>query len=164
MTHHVMQSFAASDRGEVFYETALAYAGSLWMQGLPARSLLLINRGLGAHLTGQEPVLRQWPLPYAAVSWILRHRPDAQFIGNPRRHYQHLATRMVPPRREQRAWRAWACWYLAMRILPAECFPADHLQLATEDIKEPSHHLIATQLDRVGIPGERHLWEQAIRD
>ena len=149
------------DRGVTFYETALTYANSLWLQGLPARSLLLINRAFSADLDGTESVLQRCPLPYAAVRWILEHRPqdEAHFIGNPRRHYQHLATRMVPPRREQRSWRAWACWSLAEQLLPPDSFPPDSLQIETESVVEPSRQQIAEGLETYGIPGERHLWE-----
>lgn len=161
LTHLVMAPFRKG-RGPDFYETALTYAGSLWLQGLPARSLLLINRALGADLTGDEAILKTWPLPYAAVRWILEHRSEdeAHFIGNPRRHYQHLATRMVPPRKEQRRWRAWACWYLSVQTLPANEFPADELQIRNEGIVEPTREEIGEALDSHGIVSERALWEQ----
>ena len=161
-THHAMAALGR-ERGAAFYETALHYAGSLWLQGLPARSLLLINRALGADLRGDEAVLQRWPLPYAAVRWILEHRPDEEthFIGNPRRHYQHLATRMVPPRKRQRMWRAWACWYLARQILPDERFPADRRQIREEGMVEPSREAICQGLEAHGITGERSVWEEA---
>src|SRR5262245_36824370 len=77
-----------------FYLSALRYAQSLWREGFPARALLLVNRALGCEFSGDEPVLREWPLPYRAVAWLLRNHLPEQFIGNPRRHWQHLATRM----------------------------------------------------------------------
>ncbi|MFT5467176.1 MAG: hypothetical protein ACI8UO_002280 [Verrucomicrobiales bacterium] len=147
------------DRGERFYEAALKVAHSLWLQGLPAQALLLINRAFGADLQGGESVLDAHPLPYRAAAWIMRERNADQFIGNPRRHFQHLATRMVEPRREQRAWRAWACWKLARTILPS--FPADHEQLLTEGVVEPDSSAIEAQLKCLGIPGEAKLWKQA---
>ncbi len=152
------------ERGPEFYETALNYAASLWLQGLPARCLLLLNRALGADLKGDEEVLQRWPLPYAAVRWTLENRPDeeAHFLGNPRRHYQHLATRMVPPRKIQRTWRAWACWYLSREILPEEAFPADTLQIRNEGVVEPSRASIAKRLDEHGIGDERALWESVV--
>lgn len=160
LTHLVMAPFRKA-RDAAFYETALTYAGSLWLQGLPARSLLLINRALGADLSGEEEILERWPLPYAAVRWILEHRSDdeAHFIGNPRRHYQHLATRMVPPRKTQRMWRAWACWALAVQVLPAAAYPADALQIQNEGIVEPTLDQISEALEIHGLPGERLLWE-----
>ena len=148
-----------SGRGAEFYETALRYAQSLWREGFPARSLLLINRALGCALTGGEPVLRSWPLPYRAVSWLLRHHQADQFIGNPRRHWQHLATRMSGPRSELRTWRAWACWWLARLELPE--LPADTLQLEQENIREPSPEEIEARLIQLGLPGEPGIWRSA---
>ena len=164
LSHLVMAPFR-TERGVDFYETALAYAASLWLQGLPARSLLLINRALSADLFGDEPVLDQWPLPYAAAAWVISNRPEPAadfFIGNPRRHYQHLATRMVPPRKEQRLWRAWACWYLSTLILPRDEFPADEKQIADEGVIEPTQAMISDGLQNHGLPGECELWESIV--
>lgn len=149
-----------ADRGPLFYEQALKCAQSLWQQGFPAQSLLLVNRAFGAELKGGEAVLEAWPLPYAAAAWVMMHRRDAQFIGNPRRHFQHLATRMVEPRREQRAWRAWACWFLACRVFPD--YPADEKQLAEEGVREPSREEIRGKLGELGVPGEAEVWEEAV--
>lgn len=148
------------DRGAAFYEQALTYAQSLWLQGVPAQALLLINRALGAALEPGHPVLAHWPLPYRAAAWILQHRTEAQFIGNPRRHYQHLATRMVEPRRELRTWRAWACWWIARQVFPD--LPADLDQIANEGIQEPQPEEIAGHLERLGHPGEGELWRAAV--
>ena len=144
-----------------FYWLALNYAQTLWQEELPAQALLLINRALGCELAGETELLTQWPLPYRAVVWILRNTPSAQFIGNPRRHYQHLATRMVEPRRELRMWRAWACWWLACRVLNAEDYPADERQLAEENLREPTREEIIGQLKRLGLPDEVAVWETA---
>jgi hypothetical protein len=146
-----------SDRGSRFYEAALGYAQSLWKQGLPARSLLLLNRAMGCDLREGEPVLETWPLPYAAVAWILVERRPDQFIGNPRRHWQHLATRMVAPRKELRVWRAWACWHLSRLTLPE--MPADDRQIAEEGIVEPSIGTIREGLLQHGLRGEADLWD-----
>ena len=164
LSHLVMAPFR-KERGVEFYKTALTYAASLWLQGLPARSLLLINRALSADLTGHEPILDEWPLPYQAAAWVMANRPqpaETFFIGNPRRHYQHLATRMVPPRKDQRQWRAWACWYLATLLLPSDAFPADAKQIAEEGVIEPTPLAIAEALEQHGLPGERALWESVV--
>ena len=147
------------ERGPEFYKAALEYAQSLWLEGLPARSLLLINRALGADLSGEEAVMQDWPLPYAAAAWVMKHRTGDQFIGNPRRHYQHLATRMVEPRKELRTWRAWACWHMACMIFPD--YPADEKQIAAEGIVEPDKATIFRELSRLGLPGEAELWSRA---
>jgi len=146
-------------RGRAFYRDALRIAQSLWLQGLPAQSLLLINRAMGAAFPETAEELAADPVPYEAVGWILAHREDGDFIGNPRRHYQHLATRMVPPRLERRRARAWACWWLACRILP-EC-PPDVKQIAEEGVVEPGYADILDLLVRNGVPGEASGWTAA---
>ncbi len=151
----------ASERGGVFYHTALLYGQSLWLQGFPARAILLLNRAMGCDLTGCEALLQEWPLPYKAAAWIIRNCQPDQFIGNPRRHWQHLATRMVEPRKELRTWRAWACWRMACLLLPD--MPGDELQIAREGVREPLEEEIATHLDRLGLPGETALWRDALR-
>lgn len=151
---------AGTERGEAFYLKALEYAQSLWQQGFPARALLLINRALGCALDAGDTVLNRWPLPYRAVVWLLQHHEPGQFIGNPRRHWQHLATRMVEPRRELRTWRAWACWQLARVLLPH--LPADELQLSREPVTEPTADLIHERLTALGHPGEAALWRETL--
>ena len=148
------------DRGESFYLLALECAQSLWLQGLPAQSMLLLNRAFSADLKGHEPVLGEWPLPYAAMVWVMKHHRKGDFIGNPRRHFQHLATRMVEPRKEVRSWRAWACWWYACQVF-AE-MPADELQIETEGILEPSEKDIVSGLGKWGIEGEVAAWQSAI--
>jgi hypothetical protein len=154
-------SATGRDRGPEFYFLALECAQALWLARLPAQALLLVNRALSADLRGDEPVLQPWPPPYAAAAWILRHHHPDDFIGNPRRHYQHLATRMVEPRRELRTWRAWACWALARAADPT--LPADEKQLAEERVVEPSLEDIAAHLDRLGLPGETACWQHTLR-
>ena len=150
-----------ADRGPAFYELALECAQALWLAGLPAQSLLLVNRAYGADLRGDEPVVVRWPIPYAATAWLMEHRREEQFIGNPRRHFQHLATRMVEPRKELRTWRAWACWRLACLIFP-EC-PADGRQIAEEGVREPAEGEISAQLSLLGWPGEADTWLSQVR-
>ena len=139
-------------RDGAFYLTALTYGQYLWQRGLVARAMLKLNRGFGADLQGGEPVLRRWPLPYAAMGWLLRHAPAEAFIGNPRVHFQHLADRMNEPRREQRRWRAWACWQLARVVRPE--FPGDPAHAVAEPTKEE----IFTALRRYGHPHEAEEW------
>ncbi len=145
-----------ADRGEAFYLLALRCAQSLWLRGLPAQSILMLNRAFSADLVGNEPVLRKWPPPYAALDWILRHTPDDVFIGNPRRHFQHLATRMSGPRREIRTWRAWACWRVSMQVRPDD--PADEKQIREEGIVLPEDREIAARLAALGWEGESGIW------
>ena len=153
---------AGSGRGADFYFLALTCAQSLWLRGLPAQAILLLNRAFSADLSGDETALRQWPLPYRAMRWVMEQRREGQFIGNPRRHFQHLAIRMVEPRRELRSWRAWACWAIACKVFPD--YPADREQLEKEDVKEPSAAEIFAQLGLLGLPGEAEAWREVWRE
>jgi hypothetical protein len=144
----------ARDAG--FYLTALTYGQFLWQQGLVARAILKLNRGFGADLQGVETVLRDWPLPYLALGWVLRRAPADVFLGNPRVHFQHLADRMNEPRREQRRWRAWACWAITRAVRPE--FTGD----PRHEVEEPTLALISRQLDAHGLPGETGLWLAAL--
>ena len=148
------------ERGPEFYMAALQYAQSLWRQGFPARAILLLNRALGCGLDGTESVLRQWPLPYPAMAWLLLQRREGQFLGNPRRHWQHLATRVSGPRAALRCWRAWACWRIACVALPD--LVADEGQLSNEGVREPGEEEIADQLGRLGHPGEVGGWRDVL--
>lgn len=146
-------------RGDAFYLLALQCAQSLWRQGLPAQSILLMNRAFGADMKGKEHVLAEHPPPYSAMVWVMKHHRKEDFIGNPRRHFQHLATRMVEPRKELRSWRAWGCWWYACQLFPE--FPADEEQLKGEGIEEPSETRIAERLALVGMVGESTEWAKA---
>jgi hypothetical protein len=147
-----------TERDAGFYLTALAYAHYLWQRGFAARALLKVDRALLSDLRGDEPVLRDWPLPYAAVAWLLHHTPADVFIGNPRVHFQHLADRMNEPRREQRRWRSWACWQITRRVRPE--FAAD----PRHAVIEPTADQIAAQLDAHGLPGETAQWRAVLRN
>lgn len=149
-------------RGPDFYETALHYAQSLWQTGFPAKSILLINRALSVTLDRAEPVFQKHPLPYRAVAWLLFERPEGQFIGNPRRHWQHLATRMVEPNKELRTWRAWACWYLAKTILPEVEHPSDMKQIREESVVEPTFLEIGRHLKRLSPADDFERWTEAL--
>lgn len=126
-----------SFRGEAFYLDALRYAQWQWMRGRPAQAILQINKALSADLTGDERIFEKWPWPYDALEWILQHAADGQngFLGNPVRHFQHLATRMSGPRCEMRTARAWTCFWIARRTLGCSGnFPMDGRQIAREGI------------------------------
>lgn len=156
VTAAVMKRFG-EERGPEFYLGALTCAQSLWLQGLPAQAMLQLNRAFAADLRADAAVLQEFPLPYAAMAWLMRHRLPDQFIGNPRRHFQHLATRMSGPRREVRICRAWACWWLARVIDPS--LPADEEQLANEPVTEPTFAEIDEGLREHGHVGENVLWQ-----
>ncbi len=155
--------FGREDRGPDFYLACLHYAQSLWQSGLPAQSILQCNRALSCLLAEDEPVLRAWPPPYLAIVWILQQRPAGQFIGNPRRHWQHLATRMSGQHKGLRVWRAWACWSLAKSVLPETEFPADWQQIRTEGVVEPEFNEIVGQLKKLAPAGEVDVWLNALQ-
>lgn len=112
--------------GVAFYQACLEFAQSLWLQGKPAQAILQLNKS----------VFTEEPFPYEALKWFIEHR-EGHFVGNPVRHFQHLATRMAGPRSEQRTWQAWACFYLSKAILPEEEFPVDFNQIKNEGIVVP---------------------------
>ncbi|HVU15837.1 MAG TPA: hypothetical protein VHD32_02860 [Candidatus Didemnitutus sp.] len=139
-----------------FYHTALSYGHHLWQRGLAARAILKLNRAFGADLDPEDAVLRAWPLPYAALGWILRRAPADVFLGNPRVHFQHLADRMNEPRRDQRRWRAWACWAVTRQVRPDFAGDPRH------EVEEPSFEAVGLKLDQHGFPGESDLWRSAL--
>lgn len=140
---------ASTDQG-AYYLAALTCAQSLWLQGKPAQALLQLNHALSVPLQAEEPTLSQWPLPYQAILWILTRRHEDGFMGNPVRHYQHLATRMSGPNKHVRTWRAWACFHLAQRILPADDFPTDALQVERENLLIPDWEEVMDKLNHAG--------------
>lgn len=163
-----------TDRSEKFYYTAMEYAQVLWLAGFPAKALLLVNRALSCwlpHISYQAAVTHQPPFegvgpcpaaPYHAKAWMLHHRPEGLFIGNPRRHYQHLATRMVEPHKELRSWRAWACWYLAKESLSEKEFPDDAKQVREEGIIKPTRGQIVDHLSRLSPTDDLDAWRDAL--
>lgn len=162
-----------TDRSERFYTTAMSYAQTLWLDGFPAKSLLLVNRAFSCVIP-EVPLLRaKLPpgsgepgyygvMPYHAKAWIMQQRPADRFIGNPRRHYQHLATRMVGPHQELRTWRAWACWYLAKELLPESEFPSDPEQVRKEGVVKPTRAIIAERLAHWSPCDDVAAWEDAL--
>ncbi|MBK1831879.1 hypothetical protein JIN77_14180 [Verrucomicrobiaceae bacterium R5-34] len=124
-----------SRRGEAdYFITCLSCAQSLWLQGKPAQALLQLNHALSLPADSPTP----WPLPYQAKIWLFTRRHEEGFLGNPVRHYQHLASRMSGPNSELRSWRAWACFHLAESVLPAKAYPRDEVQIEKESLHIPS--------------------------
>ena len=148
--------FRGDTRGPDFYHACLEYGHSLWSRGLAARAMLCLDRAMGAELHGAEPVLAQWPMPYAAMVWFMTHTPSDVFIGNPRVHFQHYADRLREPRRDQRRARAWACWALACAARPE--WPGD----PKHEVEEPTLEKIAGYRDAHGHPGETTLWQSVL--
>lgn len=140
-----------------FYRTTLTYAQCLWCRGLPAQAILQLDRAWSAELAGDDPVLVEWKPPYEALVWMLERRPEGCFLGNPVRHFQHLATRVGGKHREVRSWRAWAGLHLSERVLPAEDFPRDERQIEGEGVQVPDAGRVEQGLREHGWPGEAEL-------
>lgn len=151
-----LHAFRDSHRGAEFYLACLEYGQSLWQRGFAARAILCLDRAFGADLRGDERVLSEWPLPYAAMAWFIRHTPPEVFIGNPRVHFQHYAGRVNEPRCEQRRWRAWACWAIARAVRPE--LPGD----PRHAVVEPTIDHIAEQLRSHGFAGETKAWREVL--
>ncbi|MBC7980965.1 MAG: hypothetical protein H7Y36_10425 [Armatimonadetes bacterium] len=138
--------------GERFYYKALERAQRYWLDGKPAQAILQINKAFSAELCGDEQVLRDWPPPYSALVWILERSAEGSggFLGNPVRHFQHLATRMSGARGEARSWRAWVCFYLARQVLDGKHFPLDGKQMAKEGIWVPGFERAEREVRKAG--------------
>jgi GNAT superfamily N-acetyltransferase len=159
----LVNGFEREERGAAFYLASLRYGQSLWRSGFPAQALLQCNRAFSVPLAGGDAALAAWPLPYMAMAWLMARRPEDQFIGNPRRHFQHLATRMVEPWKELRAARAWACWRLAVELLPESEFPADWRQIRREGVVEPPTERVRERLLELSPANDAAVWEDALR-
>ena len=133
------------------YHAKLACAQSLWLQGLPAQAILQLNHAM-SHDFGNEET--SWPIPYQALVWIMTRRHEGGFLGNPVRHFQHLATRMSGSNKELRATRAWLCFHLAESVLPTDEFPRDARQIESEQITIPDHR---ESIKALPFPNERKI-------
>lgn len=114
--------------GSKFHRACHELSQSLWQQKKPAQAILQLNKAA---------MVPDLPSPYPALAWYLTHRTDDLFIGNPVRHFQHLASRMSGNHSELRSWRAWACFHLAEEILPPTDYPRDLEQIESEGLKIP---------------------------
>ncbi|HEY1122593.1 MAG TPA: hypothetical protein VGE67_13365, partial [Haloferula sp.] len=94
----------------------------------------------------------------------LRNRPEDRFLGNPVRHFQHLATRVSGERKEIRAWRAWACFHLSRRVLPEGEFPPDVEQVREEAVVFPAWEDVLGAIREMGWSGEAEVLEGIWRE
>ena len=141
---------------EAFYFEALRYGHYLWLKGHAGRSILAITRALYADMPEEASVLDQWPLPYAALKWIVVNHPSDSFPGNPRISFQHQATRLRGERQDLRRARAWAVWALVRQAKPT--LARDHMQA----IEEPTIDWIGAQLQKEGHANEAAIWQAAL--
>lgn len=143
-------------KGAGFYLDALRYAQSQWLAGKPAQAILQLNKSWMADLSDGDPVLLTNPPPYRALVWILEMASSGScgYLGNPVRHFQHLASRMSGPRAEIRSWRAWVCMHLAEEILSRAEFPRDGEQIVREGLWIPSWGRARHEVSANGWPRE----------
>ena len=143
-------------KGAQFYADALRYAQSQWLAGKPAQAILQLNKAWMADLSGNEAILKSHPAPYHALVWIMQTADSGNFgyLGNPVRHFQHLASRMSGPHAEIRSWRAWMCFHLAEKTLGTRKYPRDGEQLAREGLWIPSIMRVCREVSEKGWPGE----------
>lgn len=145
-----------NDRGGEFYLDALRYGQSQWRIGKPAQAILQLNKAWMADLSADDFVLKSCPSPYKALIWILEtaSTSDCGYMGNPVRHFQHLASRMSGHRAEIRSWRAWLCFHLAEKILIPALYPRDGEQMAREGIWIPTFQRAIHEISDKGWAGE----------
>jgi hypothetical protein len=155
MTHRCLTELKDTDRA-LFYYTALKYGHYLWQQGHAGRSVLAITRALYTDIAEGAAILKQWPLPYAALHWIITNHCEDHFPGNPRISFQHQATRLRGDRQTLRRARAWAVWALICEARPS--LPGDPAQ----GIAEPELKAIEAQLHAIGHSNEVALWQAAL--
>ena len=120
------------------YHTAcLELAQSLWRCGSPAQAILQLDKSFMANDTVSNIPHHS---TYSSILWIILHSPEDQFLGNPVRHFQHLASRMnmSQPNAELRIWRAWTCLHITESHTSSEQYPRDTHQLEKENLIIPS--------------------------
>ncbi|MFT5836611.1 MAG: hypothetical protein ACI9ZV_000107 [Candidatus Azotimanducaceae bacterium] len=154
MTYRDLSDLRGGDP-EVFYLTALRYGHSLWLSGHSGRAILAITRALYADVPQSATSLKQWPLPYQALRWIVANHPSEDFPGNPRISFQHQATRLRGERMQLRRARAWAVWALIRQAKPE--LQGDRAQ----GIREPDIGAVEAGLVSCGHTGESQLWQSA---
>ncbi len=143
-------------KGVDFYQDALRYAQSLWISGKPAQAILQLNKAWMAELVVDDAALESSPPPYQALSWMLGSASvrNCGYLGNPVRHFQHLASRMSGPRTEIRSWRAWLCFHLAEKLLDPVSHPRDGRQIAREGLWIPGACRALGEISRRGWVNE----------
>lgn len=155
MSYRCLRTPKVLARVELFYLTTLQYSQHLWQQGHAGRALLALTRALYCDICQDAAILKQWPLPYAALRWIVQSHHSDDFPGNPRLSFQHQASRLRGERKELRRARAWAAWALICQArLSLKGDPA-------EPTPEPTIPQVRKLLVQYGHLNEPELWDQA---
>ncbi len=145
------------DQGPELYRLCLEYGQQLWLDDLPARALLAVDRALYCDVPNDPEALTEYPMPYRTIGWMVK-QPSDNFAGNARVHYQHLADRVRGERAELKKWRAWAAWAVTRHVRPDLEGDPKHI------VTEPTHAEIEAGLRAFGISGEIEEWRKALAD
>jgi hypothetical protein len=145
------------NQGAELYRLCLEYGQQLWLDDLPARALLAVDRALYCDVPEGDDALTEYAMPYRAIGWMVR-QPSDQFTGNARVHYQHLADRVRGERAELKKWRAWAAWAVTRHVRPDLAGDPKHA------VTEPTHAEIEAGLRAYGLVSEITEWRQALAD
>ena len=145
------------ERGAELYLTCLEYGQQLWLDDLPARALLAVDRALYCDVPTGNEALAAYPMPYRAIGWMVA-QPAEGFTGNARIHYQHLADRVRGDRADLKRWRAWAAWAIVRQARPD--LPGD----PKHAVIDPADASIEAGLRNFGVAGEVAEWRRALAD
>jgi hypothetical protein len=146
-----------ANQGAELYRLCLEYGQQLWLDDLPARALLAVDRALYCDVPEGDVALTEYAMPYRAIGWMVR-QPSDQFTGNARVHYQHLADRVRGERAALKKWRAWAAWAVTRHVRPDLAGDPKHA------VTEPTHTEIEAGLRAYGLVSEIAEWRQALAD
>jgi len=148
---------------DAYFKACLELAQSLWCTGYPAQAILQLDKAFMAKLNAPTSNINS---VYLAICWIIQNSPSEQFLGNPVRHFQHLATRMNmnQPNAKIRIWRAWACLHLTEKLFPypAEIYLRDEAQITKENINIPTTQETLHQLTTLTTLQENVLLENLL--
>lgn len=148
--------------GPDYFQACLELAQSLWRSGFPAQAILQLDKSFMADAQKNLPLA--FSHSYQAIIWIIQNSPNDQFLGNPVRHFQHLATRMnmKQPNAELRIWRAWACLHLAEKCSKPH-FPRDQEQIKKENLTIPSIDDTLRKITQLSDPAEAEFLAMLLR-
>ncbi|MGJ8656029.1 MAG: hypothetical protein ACSHX6_06235 [Akkermansiaceae bacterium] len=151
--------------GPDYFTACLELAQSLWRTGSPAQAILQLDKSFMASTPENLPP-ENLPKAYIAILWIIQNTPADQFLGNPVRHFQHLATRMnmTQPNAKLRIWRAWACLHLTEKLYPnpAQIHPRDTHQIQKENLTIPTPDQTLDQITTLSTIQESVLLENLL--
>lgn len=141
--------------GTDYFLACLELAHSLWRCSSPAQAILQLDKSFMAETQHSHSDV------YKAIIWIIQNAPAKQFLGNPVRHFQHLASRMNmhQPNAELRIWRAWACLHITEKFSTIS-HPRDQEQIRKEGLTIPTVEQVLENITSLADPEEIQLLEE----